>query len=74
MPFGSEAQRAYFNANRAKLEAQGVNVDEWNSASEGMKLPLRSRASAASAKRTGKPKIKPKRNAAGYVPLTDLGM
>ncbi len=64
MPFKSEAQRAYFNANRDKLEAQGVNVDEWNAASEGMKLP----------KRTSKPKAKPKRNAAGYVPLTDLGM
>lgn len=30
MPYKSEAQRKYFNANRAKLEAQGVNVDEWN--------------------------------------------
>jgi hypothetical protein len=66
MPFKSEAQRAYFNANRAKLESQGVNVDEWNAASEGKKLP----------QRVGKPKnkSKPKRNAAGYVPLTDLGM
>ena len=42
MPYVSEAQRAYFNANRAKLEAQGVNVDEWNAASEGRKLPKRS--------------------------------
>ena len=64
MPFKSEAQRAYFNANRDKLESQGVNVDEWNAASEGMNLP----------KRTGKPKAKAKRNPAGYVPLTDLGM
>jgi len=64
MPYKSQAQEDYFNANRAKLEAQGVNVDEWNSASEGMKLP----------QRTGKPKIKARRNAAGYVPLTDLGM
>jgi len=64
MPFKSEAQQAYFNANKAKLEAQGVNVDEWNAASEGMKLP----------KRTGNPKVKAKRNAAGYVSLTDLGM
>ena len=39
MPFQSTAQRAYFNANRAKLEAQGVNVSEWNSASKGLKLP-----------------------------------
>ena len=64
MPYKSQAQQAYFNANRAKLEAQGVNVDEWNSASEGMKLP----------NRIGKPKAKAKRTAAGYVPLTDLGM
>jgi hypothetical protein len=42
MPYASDAQRKYFNANRAKLEAQGVNVSEWNSASKGMKLPARS--------------------------------
>lgn len=41
MPFVSEAQRRYFNANRGKLEAEGVNVDEWNQASKGMKLPER---------------------------------
>jgi hypothetical protein len=67
MPFKSEAQRAYFNANRDKLEQQGVNVDEWNAASEGAKLP----------KRVSSPKGKPprtRRSAAGYVPLTDLGM
>ena len=39
MPYKSDAQRAYFNANREKLESQGVNVDEWNKASKGMKLP-----------------------------------
>lgn len=39
MPYKSDAQRKYFNANRAKLEKQGVDVDEWNSASKGMKLP-----------------------------------
>jgi len=26
MPFKSEAQRRYFEANKAKLEKQGVNV------------------------------------------------
>lgn len=41
MPYDSDAQRKYFNANRAKLEAQGVDVDEWNKASKGMKLPKR---------------------------------
>jgi hypothetical protein len=39
MPYESEAQRKYFNANRAKLEAQGVDVDEWNKASKGAELP-----------------------------------
>lgn len=39
MPFKSAAQRGFFNANRAKLEGQGVNVDEWNSASKGLSLP-----------------------------------
>ncbi|MEW6726905.1 MAG: hypothetical protein AB1327_08105 [Bacillota bacterium] len=41
MPYKSDAQRKYFNANRRKLERQGVNVDEWNQASEGKKLPAR---------------------------------
>lgn len=39
MPFVSKAQEGYFNANRAKLEKQGVDVDEWNAASKGLKLP-----------------------------------
>ncbi|HEY6021207.1 MAG TPA: hypothetical protein VIY48_15265 [Candidatus Paceibacterota bacterium] len=43
MPFKSLAQERFFNANRAKLEAQGVNVDEWNNASKGMKLPARAK-------------------------------
>ena len=39
MPFASDSQRKFFNANRGKLEKQGVDVDEWNHASKGMKLP-----------------------------------
>jgi len=39
MPYVSSAQRGYFNANREKLEKQGVSVDEWNEASKGKKLP-----------------------------------
>jgi hypothetical protein len=38
MPYKSEAQRRYFNANRSKLERQGVDVDEWNKSTKG-KLP-----------------------------------
>jgi hypothetical protein len=39
MPFKSEAQRRYFEANKSKLEKQGVDVQEWEQASKGMKLP-----------------------------------
>lgn len=46
MPYASRAQEAYFNANRGKLEKQGVNVSEWNSASKGMKLPEHSDSGA----------------------------
>jgi len=41
MPFVSKAQQGFFNANRAKLEKQGVDVSEWNAASKGMKLPAK---------------------------------
>ena len=41
MPYSSEAQRKYFNANREKLEAEGVDVDEWNKSTKGKKLPLK---------------------------------
>ena len=39
MPYKSEAQRKYFNANKQELEKEGVNVKEWNKESKGMKLP-----------------------------------
>ena len=41
MPYKSDAQRKFFNANRKKLTAQGVNVDEWNASSRGLKLPVK---------------------------------
>jgi hypothetical protein len=41
MPFKSEAQRRYFEANKSKLEKQGVDVEEWEQASKGMELPER---------------------------------
>jgi hypothetical protein len=41
MPFKSQAQRRYFEANKSKLEKQGVDVVEWEQASKGMKLPER---------------------------------
>jgi len=39
MPYKSDAQRRYFNANRTRLEAEGVDVDEWNQASKGQPIP-----------------------------------
>ena len=39
MPYTSEKQRKFFNVNRKKLEKQGVDVEEWNRASKGLKLP-----------------------------------
>lgn len=39
MPYVSQKQEAYFNANKDKLEKQGVDVNEWNQASKGLKLP-----------------------------------
>ena len=47
MPYQSKAQERYFNANRSKLERQGVNVDEWNKASKGRKLPARAKKKKA---------------------------
>ena len=45
MPFVSKAQRGFFEANRGKLERQGVNVGEWESASKGKPLPERAHKS-----------------------------
>ena len=40
MPYVSEAQRRYMNAQRGKKVEAGV-VDDFNAASEGLKLPER---------------------------------
>jgi hypothetical protein len=52
MPFKSEAQRRYFEANKSKLEKQGVNVQEWEQASKGMKLPERATRKASPKKKS----------------------
>lgn len=39
MPFKSKAQEKFFNANKEKMEKQGVDVEEWNKSSKGKKLP-----------------------------------
>jgi N-acetyl-beta-hexosaminidase len=39
MPYRSVLQEKFFNANRKKLEKKGVNINEWNAASKGKKLP-----------------------------------
>ncbi len=57
-PYASDAQRKYFNANKAKLESQGVDVNEWNSASKGMNLPEHTATPKKKTKlRVKKPKI-----------------
>ena len=43
MPYKSKAQEKFFNANKKKLEKQGVDVDEWNKSSKGMKLPAKAK-------------------------------
>ena len=50
MPFKSEAQRRYFEANKAKLEKQGVDVKAWEESRKGLKLP--ERASKAKSKKS----------------------
>lgn len=47
-PYVSKKQERYFNANRAELEKQGVNVDEWNAATKGKKLPMRAKKRGSS--------------------------
>lgn len=41
MPYKSDAQRKFFNANKRRLVREGVDVEEWNDVSEGMRLPKR---------------------------------
>lgn len=69
MPYVSDAQRKYFNANRSKMEAQGVDVDEYNEASKGMKLPARApkvgvkkvKVKKVGVKKVGVKKVRPPR-------------
>ena len=43
MPYKSLAQERYFNANKGILGREGVDVNEWNQASKGKKLPAKVR-------------------------------
>jgi hypothetical protein len=52
MPYKSEKQRKFFNANKEKLEKQGVDVDEFNESSKGKKLP--EKASGSKGKKSKK--------------------
>lgn len=51
MPFKSEAQRKFMNANAGSMLKKGVDVDEWNKASEGKKLPDRAPQSGSMLKK-----------------------
>lgn len=42
--YKSRAQEIYFNIHKRQLEKQGVNVNEWNAASKGIKLPKKVKA------------------------------
>lgn len=55
MPYKSVKQERFFNANKAKLESQGVDVNEWNKASKGKKLPLKTEAHDYDHRRPKKP-------------------
>lgn len=50
MPYVSKKQEAYFNANKKELEERGVDVDEFNQASKGLKLPERAPSKPAKKK------------------------
>jgi len=41
VPYKSDKQRKFFNANRQELESQGVSVTHWNEVSRGIDLPTR---------------------------------
>jgi len=47
MPYASKAQAGFFHANKKKLEAQGVDVAEWDKSSKGKKLPDKVKKEAA---------------------------
>lgn len=49
MPYASAKQQRFFNANRSKLEEQGVDVDEWNASSKGKKLPEKAKLKKSAA-------------------------
>lgn len=51
MPFKSEAQRRYFEANKSRLEKQGVDVEECEQASKGTLLPERAPKKATKKKK-----------------------
>ena len=52
MPYKSEAQRKYFHANKKKLEKQGVDVNEWDRESKGLKLPKKAAGSSDRKRKT----------------------
>lgn len=56
MPYKSRAQEKFFNANRSRLEKAGVDVDEWNQASKGKKLPEHADSFSKAAHKKGKSK------------------
>ena len=55
-PYRSKAQQGYFHAHAAELERQGVNVHEWDQASKGKQLPMKTKKDGTDAMTTPKAK------------------
>jgi len=43
MPYVSQAQAGFFHTHKKQLEAQGVDVGEWDKATKGKTLPKRAK-------------------------------
>jgi hypothetical protein len=71
MPFKSMAQERWAHTPEGE-KALGSKLAEFDSASKGLTLP--ERVGKPKAKRNPSRRPQGKRSAAGYVPLTDLGM
>ena len=42
-PYKSKAQAGYFHTHEKQLKKQGVNINEWDEASKGLKLPQKAK-------------------------------
>ncbi len=52
MPYKSLAQEGYFHTHKAQLEKEGLNVGEWDKATKGKKLPMKTKKSVDKSSKT----------------------